>query len=896
MARQLRMIVVRNAEREATEMQSPKFRFLGTELLPADSGNLEESEKYYDRLSSFGERVLRNPKFTQFIRDKSRTKELRAEEKMAAKKNLKSEQKDRLAKANLQLNREQEKRDQETTQRRELENTIEVDCNRYKAPEELKKNPLAWEHCRDRIIAEFGVKQAKQKGNEIAKKRVQMRRDFNFLSLGDECDKSHRCWMDEFLLAWAWDSPWGAMEGQKTITSVRRFEARGGAANKGPSGGGISPSTGEIAFDGSSKDRDGQSIARLPFHYFEGADPDMVSHFWEAAVRRSENASTLYSPWARAVVKNLQDQWINHLGNKLGGYLDEREHDLQAREGGVPKQRQVKTGDTTRYAGQYLHHEWPGTFVGHPESLKGLWTRPGEVNDEAAGRTNTQAKVALLSDEERAKLRDKETALKAELVSRAFFSMDMTEEISEILHTALGRGEYLHAEVKKPAKGGSNAKAKGKSNASPPLAAPAVGAKSRPKEKDLRRFAPRAEFQVLGRKKQTFHLQPFRNQRNSDVLNRARMAVIQELDQAMLDHIFEDHPDSGRRSCITHLLEKIRNSEVKERLQRMDNLWKDGLLFKAERSGRASGASRNASGTNEDVSMVKAEEANAGLDGEEAPEVMSVSSFDGTFFKGEPGLNGDGSESLILQLAAIEAVPYYEHRFPSSAQYIDKEWPRKMEDGITDVPKDGSFHAKSNAAIKSRTEYNFREYGAKLQQAAKNMIWSELADASDADLGDIYTLEYIAKRFLFSRCFSFRALPVFLQEMMRNFVKVYYARLYPQTHTPAEKARLPENKYRISPFHFEDIESTKLGRGLSPFVMTEKLHEWQQELKDTNVSGGEDAPGAWRESNGDMPVFRRRLTKEDREKKVYWNTRFVWDEKSEGGSESYTKYEILFAQ
>lgn len=61
----------------------------------------------------------------------------------------------------------------------------------------------------------------------------------------------------------------------------------------------------------------------------------------------------------------------------------------------------------TRYAGQLVHHEWPGVFVGHPQALKGLWMRPGEADDEANGRDG-EAKVAALSDEERAKLRQKE--------------------------------------------------------------------------------------------------------------------------------------------------------------------------------------------------------------------------------------------------------------------------------------------------------------------------------------------------------------------------------------------------------------------------------------------------------------------------------------------------------
>lgn len=479
--------------------------------------------------------------------------------------------------------------------------------------------------------------------------------------------------------------------------------------------------------------------------------------------------------------------------------------------------------------------------------------------------------------------------LKAELVSRAFFSMDMTEEISEMLHTALGRGEYLHAQVKKPAKGSEGAtgnKPKSKAKAAPLVAAPdAVGAKSRPKEKDLRRFAPRAEFQVLGRKKQTFNLQPFRNQRNSDVLNRARMAVIQELDQAVLEHIFEDNTDTGRRSCLSHLIDKIRDAEVKERLYKIDNLYKDGVLFKTERSGSAAGASKNSSGTNADVADSKKEEADAGLSGDEPPEVMQVSSFDGTFFRGESSMNGDGSESVILQLAAIESEAYYTHRFPSSAQYIDPSWPQTMENNKKPA---ASFHAKSNARIKSRTEFNFREYGEKLHETGRTTIWSELADASDQDLADLQDLEYIAKRFLFSRCFSFRALPVFLQELLRNFVKVYYARLYPQTHTVEEMDK--KLKYRISPFHFEDPESVKLGRGLSPFVLTERMHEWRQSLKDTNVADGENNPTAWNEANGEMPLFRRRLTREDKERKVYWNTRFVWDEKSEGGIECYDKY------
>ena len=345
-ARQLRMIVMRNIEREATEMQSPKFRFLGTELLaPSNRGNLDSTEKYYDRLSSFGERVLRNPKFTKFIRERSRTKELRAEKKVTMKKNLKAEQKDRLMKSKLQLAREDEKRDQETKDKRELEAQIERDCGEFKKPGGL---PNAYEHCRDRITAAFGAKKAQQQAAEVASKRVQNRRDFDFLSLGEECDKTDRCWMDEFLLAWANDSPWGATEGVKTITSVRRFEVRGGNNQGNPQ------SEGEIAFDGSSKNREGKSIARLPFHYFEGADPDMVSHFWQAAVRRTKPASagaaTLYSPWQQAVVQHLHDQWFDHLKNKLGGYLDERERDLQAREGGAQKNRQEKTGDDTWYA------------------------------------------------------------------------------------------------------------------------------------------------------------------------------------------------------------------------------------------------------------------------------------------------------------------------------------------------------------------------------------------------------------------------------------------------------------------------------------------------------------------------------------------------------------------
>lgn len=351
-ARQLRMVMVYNKERESAEFGTKKFRLLGTELLPPDTTSTTSTsirtteahhDTHYDKLERFDENVFRNDAYRKHVAMKNKSEKYRQEKKKKMRENLRNEQNERLALAKREAEKTENWQANEDKRRKEREARIETKCGQGndKSTNKRKMTPMEYKDCREKVLAELGREEAKMKMNISKHKKPAKEREFDFLKLGDKCKPEDHCWMDEFLLRWVKDSPWGAIEGQNTITSVRKFETRG---REGPS-----PSSDEmaleIAFDGSTKDRKGESIQRLRFHYFEGADPDMVTEFWDAAVERAKRSSFYQDKKTQSTIEHLREQWIVYRDGGLYGpdrlpirglndFLDEREEDLQEREGG----------------------------------------------------------------------------------------------------------------------------------------------------------------------------------------------------------------------------------------------------------------------------------------------------------------------------------------------------------------------------------------------------------------------------------------------------------------------------------------------------------------------------------------------------------------------------------
>ena len=503
------------------------------------------------------------------------------------------------------------------------------------------------------------------------------------------------------------------------------------------------------------------------------------------------------------------------------------------------------------HVGRFVHHTWPGFFFGLPKELKGLWTRPGDDSDGLAVASGKVPEV------ERARMMELEKKSKSESLRRAFWTRDLSEPIRAILRGSLGSAGDLHAQVVKgdmfSSGKGDEDQTKKTAGAGPPSDSGSSSSDGRPVEQDLRRFHPRSEFHVLGRKKQEFYLQPFRNQRSSDLNNSLRMATLGSVDKSTAEHIFEPHPDTGRQPCVDHLIKSAIDNHERKVLQTVKDSWDEGRIFTALRSGKPKNAPEDAD------AMRRTEEARQGLDGDDPPEILSRASFDGTFFKAEPVLNGDGSESLALQIAVLPELDWYSERFPTSAEY------RAM-----------SPDEKANATIKSK-DFHFRKHGAMLRTAFVK-VWADFVQAGPEVFADMAKLEKLAAPALFSRCFSLSALPGWLQESLRSDVGWYYARESLRAHTPEAKKSFPGSKYRIGPHHFQDHNSVKLGLGLSPFVLTDKEHEWKQSLRDVSVINGTiPKDSEWNEPSGKKSTFRRRLTRETREKKVFWNTVFLWD-------------------
>eukprot|EP00392_Amoebophrya_sp_AT5.2_P003412 g3417.t1 len=595
-------------------------------------------------------------------------------------------------------------------------------------------------------------------------------------------------------------------------------------------------------------------FSRLPFHLFEGIDPDMVQQILVASVKRYSKRGGAGNVKALTRIKSWKKWYMEEYKPLLHEWLNEREKEYCLKYSLVPTQN--------------VSSVWLGTFFGHPQSMKVLTTeRPPAIGGETSkafpvedsggmgirdspaprpagtaavdGATEApdEGKALLYTTQMNKEIQNKVKDQISRLVMDAFFTQDYTEEVSHILHSRLGGARFLEAHFT----AGANAS---KRNVAQQQAATTTN--------DLRKSNPRARFVVSGAlsgphsSRDTGSSLPHRHIRYSDVLNRLRQETVQKVDAEILEWMrstclpqLHSVEADGMRQKVFKVLENVlRGEQMDYEIPGANKQTSTALSL-----GAAGRATKERSSTciatqywvgpmrSPRSSYAPLGSASSSLDEAPASEYRFAfapkpkdpqNPYEGFFVQAVPTKNADGGESVKLQLQDYFSEgsdnkndSNYKGSFEDKAQKSFIKRAAEMEEKF-----------RRETALASSSEAAPDAAGAARQDFAENKFWKELerlllvsgdepVDISDE--GPVQVQPRDVAKHLFGWCFSLSAFPSFMQELLKERTQVFYARNYPVTHAPEHKTKFPGERHRLGVHVLEDPER-------SPFRLVP--HDW----------------------------------------------------------------------